>query len=284
MEQHYPQRLGKVRIAAARRIAVAPAQALYWHPVEKKKITRWRAAGLHLLISVAIALAVLALLLFVWYPWPMFEAAGGRDLLLILVGVDVVVGPLITLIVFRLGKRGLKLDLAVIGAIQLAALLYGANVMFLARPAFIVFVKDQFQVASAVDLEPAELEKAKFLQFRHPPRSGPILAYAEMPTDPAEKQKLVLAAFGGLDMEYFPQHFVPYADRAKEVLAVSWPIERVRKEEPLAAKVVDEYLARSGTKESDVRYVRMRARQAWLAVLIDAKTAEVVKMLIAEKI
>jgi hypothetical protein len=252
--------------------------------MENKKVTRWRASGLHLVISVAVALVVLALLLLVWYPGPMFEAAGGRDLLLILIGVDVVAGPLITLIIFRAGKRGLKLDLAVIGAVQLAALLYGTHIMFLARPAFIVFVKDQFQVAIAVELEPGNLAKAKYLQFKRPPLTGPILAFAEMPTDPAERSKVVDAAFVGLDMQHFPQYFVPYPDRAKEVLETAWTIARMRKEEPLAAKVVDEYLARSGTKEADVRYLRLRARRAWLAVLIDAKTAAPVKMLVSEKI
>jgi hypothetical protein len=156
--------------------------------------------------------------------------------------------------------------------------------MFLARPAFIAFVKDQFQVAIAVALEPAELEKAKYLQFRRPPLTGPILAYAEMPTDPAERQKLLEAAFAGLDMELFPKYFVPYPDRAREVLAKSWPLARMRTEEPQVAKIVDAYLARSGTKEADVRYVRLRAPRAWLAVLLDAKTAQPVKMLITEKI
>jgi hypothetical protein len=252
--------------------------------MENKKTTRWRASGLHLLLSVVVALAVLALLLFVWYPGPMFEAAGGRDLLLILMGVDVVAGPLITLIVFKAGKRGMKLDLVVIGAVQLAALVYGTHIMFLARPAFIVFVKDQFQVATAVELEPAELEKAKYLQFKYLPRTGPVLAFADFPTDPAESSKLVDLALAGLDIQLFPRYFVPYPERAQEVLAKAWPIARARKEEPQAAKRVDEYLARSGTKEADVRYLRLRAPRAWLAVLIDARTAEPVKMLIVEKI
>jgi hypothetical protein len=252
--------------------------------MEKKKVTRWQASGLHLLISVAIALAVLALLLFVWYPGPMFEAAGGSGLLFILVGVDVVLGPLITLIVFKVGKRGLKLDLAVIGAVQLAALVYGTHIMYLARPAFIVFVKDQFQVSTAVELEPAELEKAKYLQFKYPPRTGPLLAFADFPTDPAEHSRLLDAAVAGLDMQHFPRYFVPYPDRTREVLTRAWTIERMRRDEPQAAKVVDEYLARSGTKEADVRYLRLRAPRAWLAVLIDAKTAAPVKMLISEKI
>jgi hypothetical protein len=43
-------------------------------------------------------------------------------------------------------------------------------------------------------------------------------------------------------------------------------------------------LAQSGTKEADVRYVPLRARQAWVAVLIDAKTAQPVKMLISDPV
>jgi hypothetical protein len=249
--------------------------------MEQKKVTRWRASAVHLALSVAIAIAFLSLLLLVWYPGALFEAAGGRNLLMILMGVDVVAGPLITLIVFRQGKPGLKLDLAVIGAVQLAALLYGAHVMFLARPAFLVFVKDQFQVAVAIDVDPAEAGKANYPQFRSPPLTGPVFAYAQPPTDVAEGQRLL---FSGKDLESFPQYFVPYPQRTREVLAKSWTLATVREKEPPAAKVIDEYVARSGTKEADVRYLRMRAPRAWLAVLIDAKTGEPVKMLIYEKI
>jgi hypothetical protein len=252
--------------------------------MEKKNVTRWQASAVHLLLSAAIALAFLALLLFVWYPGPLFEAAGGRDLLMILMGVDIVAGPLITLIVFRWDKPRLKLDLAVIGAVQLAALLYGAHIMFLARPAFIVFVKDQFQVATAIDLDPAEMQKAKDPKFRSAPLTGPILAYAQTPTDVAEQQRLFKEAFSGRDLENFPQHFVPYAARAQDALAKSWTIAQLREKEPLVGKIVDEYLARSGTKEADVRFLRMRAPRAWLAVLVDAKTGEPVKMLLSEKI
>src|SRR5207248_3174204 len=66
-----------------------------------RAFTRWRASGLHLLISATIALAVLAAMLLVWYPRPLFEAAGGNDLLFILVSVDVAIGPLITLLIFK---------------------------------------------------------------------------------------------------------------------------------------------------------------------------------------
>jgi hypothetical protein len=252
--------------------------------MEKKNVTRWQASGLHLLISIALAAAVLALMLSLWYPGPLFEAAGGNDLLFILVGVDVVIGPLITFVIFRSRKRGLKFDLAVIGVLQIGALVYGMYVVYLARPAFIVFVKDQFQMASAVQLDPEELAKAKYPEFRQAPLGGPLLAFAELPTDRKELRDFIFLGLAGHDLEEFPRLFVPYAERAAEVLAESWTLARVRQLEPQAAKIVDAWLAQSGTREADVRYVRLRARRAWVGVLIDAKTAQPVKMLITEKI
>ena len=252
--------------------------------VGKRAVTRWQASGLHLLISAAVAAAGVAIILFVWYPGPFGEAAGGYGLLFILVAVDVVVGPLITLIIFKVGKRSLKFDLSVIAVLQLAALFYGMHIVYLARPAFIVFVKDQFQTVRAVDLDAGELAKAKYPQFRQPPWLGPELAFAQMPADQKERNELVMAAASGYDLEQFPRVYVPYAEHTQEVLARSWPIGRMRAVEPEAAKVVDPYLARSGIKESEVRYLRLRAPQAWIAVLIDAKTAQPIKMLIAEKI
>lgn len=224
--------------------------------MEKKRVTRWQASGLHLLISLAIAVAVLTLMLFLWYPGPLFEAAGGNDLLFILVGVDVVVGPLITLIIFKAGKWGLKFDLTVIGLLQVAALLYGVHAVYVARPAFIVFVKDQFQVASASQLDPGELAKAKYPEFRQVPFGGTMLAFAEMPTDRKVLDEFMFLGLAGHDLEEFPKLWVPYAERTAQVLAASWSLARVRQSEPQAAKIVDEWMARSGTKEADVRFLR----------------------------
>jgi hypothetical protein len=248
----------------------------------KGKVTRWRASGLHLLISIAIAAAVLALLLLVWYPGPLFEAMGGMGLLMILVGVDVVLGPAITVIIFKQGKRGLKLDLVIIGTVQLAALFYGVQVMYLARPAFIVFVKDQFQVATAAELEPERLAAAKYPQFGQPPIGKPLFVASDIPNDPVSRSELTNAVMAGLDVQHFPKYYVPYSERTREILAASQPIERIRKTEPETGKIIDAYLARSGKKESDLRYVPLRGRQAWIAALIDARTAEPVKLLLAE--
>jgi hypothetical protein len=251
--------------------------------MEKRRLNRWQASGLHLLISIAIAVSVLALMLSLWYPGQLFEAMGGNDLLLIIVAVDVVVGPLITLVIFKSGKRGLKFDLAVIAALQLGALAYGVHAVYLARPAFIVFVGDQFQVVSAAQLDPEELAKARFPEFRQPPVAGPLLAYADIPTDPAQRRQFTVLAMLGHDLQQFPRFFVPYGERTAQVVARSYPLAHLRAQDPQATKLVEAWLAESRTREADVRYVYLRARRAWMTVLLDAKTAQPVKMLITEQ-
>ena len=247
----------------------------------RKGFTRWQASGLHLLISAAIAAAVLTLMLGVWYSTPLFEAEGGLGLVFILVGVDVVLGPLITLIIFKSGKPGLKFDLSVIATLQLSALIYGGYVVFEARPVFLVLVKDQFEVVTAAELKPEWLEAARRPEFRTLPATGPVLVAFEVPADENERQVIVLSAIsGGRDAQHYIQYYVPYADRAQEALSRALAIEEVRRRYATTAKVIDQYLAGSGRKDAEVRYLPMRARNEWIAVLVDAKSGVVVKMLL----
>ena len=247
-------------------------------------MSRWRASGIHLVISAAIAAVGLALMLAVWFPGPLFQAAGGNELLFILVGVDVVIGPLITLAVFKAGKRGMKFDLAVIGILQVAALAYGAWVVAASRPVFVVFVKDRFEVASAIEVQEEDLKLARYPQFSRMPLTGPQWAVVEWPSDRAEQQKLLQLALQGIDAHVFPKYFAPFEERTRDVLAKAQPIAEVRKTEPKYAQVIDEYLKSSGTPEASVRYVLLKAFRAFVAVLVDAKTGYPVKMLIVEKI
>ncbi len=253
-------------------------------PREEIAVTRWRAAAIHLAISAGIGGAVLALMLAFWYPPPLFQAMGGIDLALLLVGVDIVMGPLLTFVVFRSGKRGLKFDLAAIGVAQLAALLYGCHIIALARPAYIVFVKDQFQVASAVELEPERLAQARYPQFRAAPWTGPVFVFGDWPNDTQDQQVLVNAALSGEDLQHFPKYYAPYAEGTSVILAKAQTLSRLRASEPATAKRVEEWLARSGVDPQSVLHLALRGRNAWVSVLIDRKTARPVKLLLADQV
>ena len=75
---------------------------------------------IHLGISAALVAALGSTAYLLWYPPPYFEFDGGMNVMRLLLVVDVVLGPLLTLVVFQRGKKGLRRDLAVIGALQLA--------------------------------------------------------------------------------------------------------------------------------------------------------------------
>jgi len=244
---------------------------------------RWKAAAIHLSISAAIAGTLLAAMLEAWYPRPFFQAAGGSHLLFILVGVDVVLGPTITLIIFDLTKKSLaalKFDLAIIGTLQLLALLYGTNVMFQARPVYIVFVKDRFELVTAVDIDPEELAKAKLPEFRSLPLAGPQIIGAEEPADPQERERILFASvLGHLDWQNFPELYVPYAQVASTAAAKGMTLEKARTVEPEAAAAIDTYLAASGKTASDIRYLPLKTRRTWLAAVVDAKAGAVLAFL-----
>lgn len=246
--------------------------------------SRWQAAGVQLLAAALIALALLGLMLGLWYPEGLFQGAGGDKLFYVLTGVNLVLGPVLTLVVFKPGKRGLETDFAIIVSLQVAALLYGGGILYTSRPAFVVFVKDRFEVATASEVSVERLAAARYPEFRQPPRDGPVLAAAEFPVDPKARKRILDASLEGFDMQHFPEWWVPYAERGNEVLSKAQTIAQLRAEAPETGRIVDRFLQSSGIKESEVRYVPLHAPRAWVAVLIDPQTAKPVKTLLAERI
>ncbi|MEQ1773879.1 MAG: TfpX/TfpZ family type IV pilin accessory protein [Burkholderiales bacterium] len=243
-------------------------------------LNRWRAAGIHLLLSAGIAIVAIVLMLKVWYPPPLFTAEGGNDLLFILVGVDVILGPLITLIIFKSGKPGLRFDLTMIAVFQVCALVYGCYVMFVARPVYIAFVVDQFEIVRATELDPADVARARYPQFRSLPVSGPAVIAVDIPTDKAVLKNLLSDAMNnGTVVQHLPQYYVPYADQRKQALAQSQPLDAALKAGEKFATSAEKYLAESGRKAADLRVLRLGTRRGWGTALIDAKTGDLVQLL-----
>ena len=90
---------------------------------------RYQAAFYHFLISLAVFIVLAYLVLVIWYPEFFFAIDGGWEGMRIIIGVDLILGPTLTLIVFRAGKPGLALDLTLIGLFQSICLMAGVFVM-----------------------------------------------------------------------------------------------------------------------------------------------------------
>ena len=244
-------------------------------------MSRWKATFIHLTISAVIATAVLALMLLVWYPYPLFTAAGGQDVLMILLGVDVTLGPLATLVVFNTKKsrKTLTVDLSVIAFFQIAALIYGMSIVFQARPVFVVFSKDSFDLVTANRLASQDIAKAQYPQYRSLPITGPVYVYSEMPTDIKEKNDVVLSAFSGKDLAEFPQYYQPYAERKTAAGQAAKPIAELKELNPESSAQIDDTVRNSGRAEADLGYLPLRAKYQDIAVLVGKSDGQVLALL-----
>lgn len=115
-----------------------------------KIMTKSRAFLLHLAISLVVFSALLAIILLVWFPSGLIYAGGITGLKLI-IGVDIVLGPLLTWVVFKPGKPGLTFDLSVIASLQIICLVLGTWVVYKERPMALVLMHNGLHFISYAD-------------------------------------------------------------------------------------------------------------------------------------
>lgn len=246
-------------------------------------MTRVRAAAIHLGISAVIAVILFSLVFYFWYPEPYFEAAGAQFLWYLLVFVDIVLGPFLTLIVFKPGKPGLKFDLTFIAVAQLCAFLYGFSVIAEARPAFVVFVVDRFNVVPANWVSPEAMVRAREInphqQYHELSWSGPVLAAARRPDDKGEREALFFSALSGYDIETFPEYFVPYAELASEAVAKAKPLTVLIERHPDQEAKIQGWIKAAGYSLDDVRFLPMTATRRDMALVLEATTGDIVTAL-----
>lgn len=233
------------------------------------------AAGVHLLISVAIAIAAAALVFMLWYPWPYRVISGGQGLFLLMISVDLALGPLLTFAVFdrRKPRTALRRDLTVIGLLQLSALIYGVHTVYAARPVALIFEVDRFRVISAVDVHLPELPKA-LEPYRRLPLTGPRLLGARAAKPGEERGDALSKGFEGIDIGQRPTFWEPYDQYKDRALARSRPLEVLLQRYPVAWAEIEPILSNLGRAKGEVRFLPLMARQQWV-VLLD-KTGEVI--------
>jgi hypothetical protein len=231
---------------------------------------RARAAGVHLSISLAVAGLAAVLVFGLWYPGPYRLLSGGRDLFVLLTMVDVVLGPALTFVVFSLGKsrRHLSRDLAIIGTIQLGALVYGLHTVFIVRPVAMVFEVDRFRVVSAAEVHLPELPKAR-AEYRCLPLTGPWLLGARFPEPGAERNDALFMALGGIDVAQRPLFWQPYAASAPAAWARARPVSALLEHYAMRAEELRGRLRDMKADATTSRFLPLVARVGWVVVLDD---------------
>jgi hypothetical protein len=241
-----------------------------------QSLNRWNAAGLHLVLSALIAFTLVLLVVALWYPAPYFAAMGGATLLRLLIGVDVILGPVITLIIFDPKKPGLKFDLAVIGTMQIAALAVGAYIMFDARPVYTVFTGDRFEVVPANSIDDASRARA-LPTFQSLPLDGPRVVGAHQPSNERERAEVMASSMqGGPDIAHMPHLYHSYAEVATDAGRRARPLSQLARLGADEALEVRGFLDTTGRPEGAVGFLPVRARNEDFAMVVDRATGEIV--------
>lgn len=230
-------------------------------------MTKLRAFAIHLIASAIVVLAFLCVMLFVWYPTPYFETDGGWTVLRILAGVDVVLGPLLTLIVFKPGKPSLKFDMSCIVLAQLGALIYGGTIIYQQRPAFVVFGVDRFTSVSASEVE---FEKLKYPELQRVAGIGPLLAQSRPPDDPKLRQELLLGVVleGKKDLEFRAELYEPYRPDLAQLRARSIDLSKIAALDAGAKQAIDGFIASKGGRLGDNLYLPLKGKNKDIVMVL----------------
>lgn len=203
-------------------------------------MTKGQAFLRHFSISATVVGIAMAVIFFVWYPAPYFQIAGAWSVVQVLIGVDLILGPLLTLMLYRAGKPGLVFDLCIIALIQLSALTYGLTVIYQERPYFTVFVIDRFEVWAEKDVDYHAVEDE---YLKQKPWIGPIYAIATLPESDAERAQIMQGLFAGKpDIDRLPQYWSAYDARPEIVIARGVGLAELKADHPDASAQIDKVI------------------------------------------
>jgi hypothetical protein len=237
---------------------------------------RFKAFGVHFVISSLIALLSAALVFGLWYPWPYRVLAGGQSLFFIVIAVDLVLGPLLTFVVFdvRKAKMGLMRDLCVIGVLQIIGLAYGLYIVFQARPVAMVFEVDRFRIISDLDVRKQELPSA--LQgLQQLSLSGPKLLGTRQAKNADEQFDAIELGMKGVDIGARPSFWQPYSLSIPDVLSKARPLSSMYLAYPQRGAEISEELKKINRLPDEVKFLPLTGRQKNWSILVDAKSGEV---------
>lgn len=227
----------------------------------------------HLVISFFIALIVVGVVFFIWYPSPLAKAVGVTHIFLMMLVIDVIIGPLLGLLVYKEGKKSLKMDLFIIILIQISALSYGVYSIAQGRPAWLVYNVDRFELVRNNEILREQITQAS-LQYQQPSWLKPQFVGVEFAKDKNIRgDEMFAEVFGGILIAQKPERYVPLEKVKPQIQQRAQNLKYL--EHYNDPKVVHTTLARYPQATA---FVPLKANAVDMTVLINKEKGEVVKI------
>ncbi len=196
----------------------------------------------HMAISISALTILMILILTQWYPRYLFWTEGAYFALATLIGVDIVLGPALTLVVAKESKpkRELLMDLSLIAAFQIAAFGYGSYVLFAERP-IVLPVAGRFEARTMTFLETKGLTMQRFADF---PGETPYYAALRKPETNEERGQFMTNVMSG-DEIGTTELYVPFEDNFQIALGKdALDLEEVWKIYPGTKAPIEAFIAK----------------------------------------
>ena len=229
----------------------------------------------HLGISLLIFLVVLYFIVFQWYPSPFFASDGGWQGIRIIAAVDLVLGPLLTLIVYKPHKPGLKFDFSVIGIIQAGALAWGCWVVHYERPIAAVFAENFFVTVKATDMENRGLRSKELEKFGD---TTPVWIYSDLPTDKEEVEKIRKDALRlGRSVHTFAEYYTTLDQaKIKKIAAKSYNMEEYLENKPIEKEKYQHFIKKHNDIKDKLIFIPWHARYIFNFIALRSDNLEYV--------
>lgn len=240
-------------------------------------MTKSRAGLNHFGPSALLLLVIGGLIGFAWYPYPFLQFNDTAKFPLMMILLAGLIGPALTLLVYKKDKRGLVFDLSVIVIIQLVAVAWGTVALYQNRPYFMVFTVAQFDVLSTRDVDLSTINDPRFLDK---PFAGPIMLYANMPTGDRFQKLLKEVMFEGKpDLQYRPEFWSLYHEKQNQVIKPSKPLNELRIMRPESVSKIDKLVHKHGGNISKLNFVPALHQNGQFAAILDVDSGEIIDSL-----
>lgn len=227
----------------------------------------------HLLLSFLVTLLVVGVVFFIWYPSLLATAVGVTHIFLMLLVIDVILGPLLGLLVYKEGKKTLKFDLSVIILIQIAALCYGVYSIEQGRPTWLVYNVDRFELVRKNELVDTNIQQAQ-PQFQKPSWFKPQYVATEFAKDTQQRSDEMFAeVFSGISIAQHPERYVEITQAKNQI-----------KQRALPLAELEQYNSKADVEKTLVQYPKadawlpLKANAVDMVVLVNKETASIIKI------
>jgi hypothetical protein len=242
---------------------------------------RLKAFSLHLLGSASALTLILGTLYFGWYRWPGWYLAEATPVVAVLVGVDLVIGPLLTLVIAsnRKSRRELTRDIGIIVAVQVLALIYGTTSLWNGRPLYYAYSETVLQLVQAYEINASEAELGRKQNAVLAPHwySLPRWIWAPLPSDPEEAQKLITAVLSGSDdVISMPRYFKRWDEGLPTLRERLKKVDDVPYFSPGDKKKLKERLQAAGLSTDQLNTMTFTGKGSPLLAVFDLANLEII--------